>query len=135
VKICFDTNVILDVLLEREPWYTSSVSLLLKAEKNIIEAYLCPTTITTIAYLIQKHKNKKIAKELISHLLNIFNLSHMDKDICQSALSLDFNDYEDAVLHESARNSGMDAIVTRNPRVFRQSSLRIYSPEELDSIV
>lgn len=135
MKICFDTNVILDVLLEREPWYSTAISLLSKVEKGDIEGYICPTTVTTIAYLIQKSKDPKTAKDLIGHLLSIFNLTHMNKNIYESALSLNINDYEDAVLHESSRLSNMDAIVTRNIRDFQKASLRIYSPEELDSII
>ena len=135
MKICFDTNVILDVLLEREPWYSTALSLLSKVENGDIDGYICPTTVTTIAYLIQKEKDAKTAKDLTGHLLSIFNLTHMNKSICESALSLQIGDYEDAVLHESARISEIDAIVTRNVRDFKQASLKIYSPEELEGIL
>lgn len=135
MKICFDTNIILDVLLERRPWHTTALALLTKVETGQIEGFLCPTTVTTIAYLIQKEKDKRTAKELIGHLLTLFDLTTINKHACESALSTRITDYEDAILHESARLSGMDAIVTRNTKDFQYAALPVYSPDELAGIV
>jgi len=135
VKICFDTNIILDVLLERQPRHTAALALLTKVETGQIEGFLCPTTVTTIANLIQKEKDTRTAKELIRHLLTLFDLTTINKHACESALSTGIADYEDAVLHESARFSGMDAIVTRNTKDFQYAALTVYSPDELAGIV
>ncbi|MDD3967044.1 MAG: PIN domain-containing protein [Candidatus Neomarinimicrobiota bacterium] len=131
MKICVDTNVILDVLLAREPWFPAAVNVLSEIETGKHEGYLCPTTLTTIAYLIQKAKGANKAKHLLAHLLSIFDLTELNKNVFSSALSHAIPDYEDAVLHESARLSGMDAIITRNLRDFRRASLLVYSPEEI----
>lgn len=131
MKICVDTNVILDVLLAREPWFPAAVNVLSEIEKGSHEGYLCPTTLTTIVYFIQKAKGADEAKRLLTHLLSIFDLTELNKNVFSSALSHAIPDYEDAVLHESARLSGMDAIVTRNLRGFRHATLLVYSPEEI----
>ncbi|MDZ7797292.1 MAG: PIN domain-containing protein [Candidatus Marinimicrobia bacterium] len=131
MKICVDTNVILDVLLAREPWYAAAVRLLSEIENASHTGFLCPTTVTTIAYLIQKEKGSSVTKRLLGHLLSIFDLTELSKDVFTSALSHPIKDYEDAVLHESARISGMDLIVTRNARDFQNASLPVYSPEEI----
>ena len=135
MKILFDTNVILDVLLLRNPFYNASTYLLSEAELGNIEGYLCPTTITTIAYLVSKVKGSNEAKKLIKNLLNIFELTELNKSLFESACIHKINDFEDAVLHESASLSHIDGIVTRNGKDFEYASLKIYDPEELIGIL
>ena len=54
MKIVFDTNIVLDVLLEREPFASLSINLFNAVEQQVIQGYLCATTITTIDYLLSK---------------------------------------------------------------------------------
>lgn len=135
MKILFDTNVILDVLLLRKPYHNAATYLLTEAEQGNIEGYLCPTTITTIGYLVTKVKGSEEAKKLIKNLLNIFELTELNKSVFESACSHKISDFEDAVLHESASLSHIDGIVTRNTKDFKYASLNIYAPEELAGII
>ncbi len=135
MKILFDTNIILDVLLLRKPYCGTAAYLLSRVERGDIEGYLCPTTITTIGYLISKVKGAGEARRLIQNLLNIFELTELDKSVFKSACSHKIIDFEDAVLHESARLDHVDGIVTRNGKVFRNASLKIYDPDELLAIL
>ena len=135
MKILFDTNVILDVMLLREPFSQSSTLLLAAVENKNLEGYICPTTITTIHYLYSKVKGNKEAKKQIKGLLQIFKVSQIDKVTLESALESKFEDYEDSVLHESALRKGLDGIVTRNAKDFRNSKLPIYDPDELLKLI
>ena len=135
MKILFDTNVILDVLLLRKPYYNVATFLLSEVEQGIIEGYICPTTLTTIGYLVTKVKGSDKAKKLIKNLLNIFTLTELNKSIFESACSHNISDFEDAVLHELANLSHIDGIVTRNIKDFKYASLNIYAPEELAGII
>ncbi len=135
MKILFDTNVILDLLLARKPFCTSATYLVSEVELCHIEGYLCPTTITTISYLVGKVKGMKETKIIINHLLNIFRTSPMNKSVLETALNCKITDYEDAVIHESARQIELDGIVTRDLRDFKNSSIKIYDPQELVSIL
>lgn len=135
MRILFDTNIILDVLLLRKPYYTSATFLLSEVEQGNIEGYLCPITITTIGYLITKAKGSDEAKKLIKNLLNIFELTELNKSIFEASCSHKIKDYEDAVLHESARSSNVEAIVTRNVKDFKYASVKVYDPEELTGII
>ena len=135
MKILFDTNIILDVLLLRKPYYTSATFLLSEVEQRKIEGYLCPTTITTIGCLVSKVKRADEAKEIIKNLLNIFKLTRLNKSILENACSHKISDFEDAVLHESANFSNLDCIVTRNLNDFKFASIKIYDPEELIGIL
>ncbi len=135
MRILFDTNIILDVLLLRKPYCTSATYLLSEVEQGNIEGYLCPITITTIGYLATKAKGTGEAKKLIKSLLNIFELTELNKSIFETSCGHKINDYEDAVLHESARFSNMEGIVTRNVKDFKYASIKIYDPEELIGII
>ena len=131
----FDTNVILDVMLLREPFYKSSAFLLAEVERKNIEGFVCSTTITTIHYLVEKTKGRKTALSQIDNLLKIFRITQVDKPCLESALKSKFKDFEDAVLNESAVREGVEGIVTRNENDFKQSKLNIYNPEELLKIL
>jgi len=135
MKILFDTNIILDVLLLRKPYYTSATFLLSEVEQGDIEGYLCPTTITTIGYLVSKVKGANQAKRLIKNLLNIFNLTELSKSVFETARSHKISDFEDAVLHKSASLSNIEGIVTRNTKDFKFASLKVFDPEELIGII
>jgi len=135
MKILFDMNIILDVLLLRKPYYTSATFLLSEVEQGNIEGYLCPTTITTIGCLVSKVKGANQAKRLMKNLLNIFNLTELSKSVFETARSHKISDFEDAVLHESARLSNIEGIVTRNVKDFKYASLKVFDPEELIGII
>lgn len=135
MKLLFDTNIILDVLLLRKPYYTAATYLLTEVEHGQIEGYLCPTTITTIGYLVSKVKGKAETKNLLRSLLNIFALSKLSKAVFDGAYESKIPDFEDAVLHESAIVSTVDGIVTRNTKDFKNATLRVYDPEELVGII
>ncbi len=131
MKVLFDTNVILDVLLDREEFAESSVSLMVKAENGEIDGCLGSTTVTTIHYLVSKYRNKKVAGQAINKLLQIFNIAAVDKKTLLDATQSSFLDYEDAVLHQAAMQANLDAIVTRNVKDFKHATLPIYQPLQL----
>ena len=135
MKILFDTNVILDVMLLREPFLKSSAFLLAEVERRNIEGFVCSTTVTTIHYLVEKTKGRKTALSQIENLLKIFQVTQVDKSCLESALKSKIIDFEDAVLNESASRERVDGIVTRNEKDFKQSKLTIYNPEELLKIL
>lgn len=131
MKILFDTNIILDVLLDREPFSDLALKLVSKAEKKEIKGYLGATTVTTIHYLASKVAGKKKADLEISKLLSIFQIALVNKSVLTEAIKTKFNDFEDAVLHEAAKQAGVQGVVTRNPNDFKNATLSVYSPEEL----
>lgn len=135
MKVLFDTNVVLDLLLDREPFVQRSAYLFAEVEKGGIIGFLSATTITTVYYLATKAVNIKIAQQKISRLLELFDVAAVNRLVLKDALSLQFSDFEDAVLHEAARHAGVNAIVTRNGSDFKKARLAIYSPGELIKIM
>jgi len=131
VKVLFDTNVVLDVLLAREP-HVGVVALLLSLVDNKrIDGVLCATTVTTIHYLAAKAVGPKQAETHIRALIALFEIAPVTRDVLARAMDCGFADYEDAVLHEAAVLSGAAAIVTRNGKDFARATLPVLAPVEL----
>jgi len=135
VKILFDTNIILDVLLNRANFIDLSATLVSLVESKELEGYLCATSITTLDYLITKALNQGKAKNEIQKLLNIFQISSVNSEVINLSVTSNFKDFEDAVQYYSGKCSGVDAIVTRNIKDFKNTELPVYTPNELLRIV
>lgn len=135
MKVLFDTNVVLDVLLQRKPFAKEATTLFSYTETNYIDGWLGATTITTIHYLLRKSLSKNKAHIHIESLLKLFHISAVNRPVLENALKSNFSDYEDAVLYQSAYHAKLDAIVTRNPKDFKQSEIVVYTPKELVSVL
>lgn len=131
MRVLFDTNVILDHLLEREPYVDVAERLLSLVDTGEIEGVICATTATTIHYLASKAVGAAAAAEHLRALLAIFDVACVDREVLRGALDTSFSDYEDAVLHQAACSAGAGAIVTRNGKDFSRSSLPVFDPPEL----
>jgi predicted nucleic acid-binding protein len=131
MKILFDTNIILDELLERTPFYKHADQLFAAVERQQLVGLLAATTVTTIYNLTARVVGTDTAQHAVSRLLLLFEIAPVSYPVLASALSLPFRDYEDAVIHEAARLAGVDGIVTRDGADFRGASLPVYTPEAL----
>lgn len=130
MSLLFDTNVVLDVLLAREPFVHDSAQAMALVERGEVRGTLCVTTITTLFYLCQRALDARQARFQFSALLNLFDIAPVNRLVLSSALATPFADYEDAVLHAAARHAGCSGILTRNPRDFGSASLPVYTPGE-----
>jgi predicted nucleic acid-binding protein len=135
VRILFDTNVVLDVLLARVPHATPAIDLLDLVARKELEALLGATSVTTIYYLAEKVVGTTQARRHVADLLELFDIAPVTRPVLSEALSLQFKDYEDAVAHEAARQAGATGIVTRNARDFAGAKLNLYQPAELLSLL
>jgi predicted nucleic acid-binding protein len=135
MKILFDTNTVLDLLLDREPFVHAIASLFSMVERGDLQGCLCATTITTLYYLASKAVGRKKATLEIQNLLNLFEIAPVNHSVLQAAVQSGFPDFEDGVVVEASRFIGADGIVTRDMKGFKKSSLPIYSPLELLSII
>ena len=135
MRVLFDTNVILDVLLARAPHAAPATTLLDLVSRKELDGWLGATTLTTIFYLVAKMTTPAQARRHVHTLLDVFEIAPVTRPVLAEALDPGFKDYEDAVLHAAARQAGATAIVTRDPGGFASSKLRIYSPANLLRLV
>ena len=131
MRILFDTNVILDVLLDREPFSSTAAKLFSEVEAGNIAGYVCATTITTLHYLATKVIGAATAKAEINKLTMLFEVAPVNRAVLEAALLSGFKDFEDAVVHSAALYQGVHGIVTRDFNGFKKSKINVYSPEEL----
>ncbi len=130
MKVLFDINVILDVLLDREPFVNDAVYLLSKVELSEITGFVCATTVTTIHDLATKALGANAASRHVDALLALFVIAPVNRLVLEGAAKSKFKDFEDAVLHESAIHAGVEYIVTRNSIDFKRSQLPVFEPRE-----
>lgn len=131
MKVLFDTNIVLDVLLKRMPHVLASAPAMAHVETSAITGVICAHTVTTVFYFLEKSLGKAEARNHIAQLLAIFDVAAVNRAVLTAALALDFGDYEDAVVHEAAVAVDADAIVTRNGTDFVSSIVPIFTPGEL----
>lgn len=128
-KVLFDTNVILDIILEREPHFEYSIKAVNVINKKVI-GYIDVLTLVNTFYFARKKVKIEKVKEFIQNLLDLFKVINASKETCIKALNSDFNDFEDAIQEFSAVDEGIEIIVTRNIKDFKHSVLKVLSPEE-----
>ncbi len=134
-RILFDTNVVLDVLLDRRPYVEASAAAWAAVETGMAEGMLAAHAVTTIHYLVRKEAGTIKARRIISSILRVFRVAAVDGAAVQEALQLPFSDFEDAVTAAAARLAGCECIVTRDPKGFRGSPLRSLTPEAVSPLL
>ncbi|MBE7550781.1 MAG: PIN domain-containing protein [Anaerolineales bacterium] len=129
-RALLDTNVILDLFLDRPPFAAEAALLWQANEKGDFEAYISAITPVNRFYIARKFKGKATAQQAVVELLAALRVCPIDSTTLQLALILPFNDFEDAVQSASAVTSQLDAIITRNSKDFSDAQLPVLSPTE-----
>ena len=135
MRVLVDTNVVLDVLLERRPFSEAAAQVFALVEESRIEGFLCATTLTTVDDLLGQALAPAKAREALQRLLNLFEIAPVNRPVLEQALRSGIADFEDAVLEQAGRLVAVDAITTRNVRDFGKSTITVFDPLELISTV
>lgn len=131
MKVLIDTNIILDLILERQPFVEAAIALFEQIEQGKLEGHIAATTITNIFYIIRKTEGREVALAAINRLLTGLQLCAVDRQTVETALRLGLKDFEDGIQLACASLAQLDAIVTRDSQDFSGSTLPIYSPTDL----
>ena len=130
MRVLVDTNVVLDVLLEREPFVGAALGIFCLVEESRIDAFLCATTITTIDYLLIQSLPVSEARNALRKLISLFEIATVNRSVIERALGSKIHDFEDAVLDEAGQMAGVDSVVTRNTKDFTGSAQKVFEPNE-----
>ncbi len=129
--ILVDTNVILDILLKREPYATASRIIMTKCAEREITGYLAAHTIPNIFYILRKEYSLEERRRFIRNLCGIFHISDLNAEKILSAVENEgFSDFEDALQEECAVEAVADYIVTRNPGDYERTRIKVIGPDE-----
>lgn len=128
MRIVFDTNVIIDVLANREPFADDAESVLNLAAQGTVTGAITANTITDIAYLMRKKMNGEAIQTALMGLMEVLDVVEVGRASCIGAFGLHFSDYEDALLAFCAKGWNADFIVTRNGKDFIGSPVPAIAP-------
>lgn len=131
MKILVDTNIILDVLLKREPHNKAAQVIMTKCADREIAGYLAAHSIPNIFYVLRKEYSQEERRKFIRNLCEIFRISDLNAEKIISAIDNgQFSDFEDCLQEECAVAEVVDYIVTRNPADFKKSRVKVIEPDE-----
>ncbi len=129
-KIFIDTDVILDVVFERKPFFYDSQKILSLVEKNYFIGFTSSLILANCYYIISSSKNKNTAIKTISKLRSILTiLPFTDKEIGES-LNSNIKDFEDGIQYFITINNGLETIITRNISDYRNIDINVFMPND-----
>jgi predicted nucleic acid-binding protein len=130
IRALLDTDVLLDLLLDRAPFSEAATAIWDANKEGLFEGYLSAITPLNIFFIARKLKGADTARQAVSEVLGALRVCPVDVGILWQGLALPFKDYEDAVQHASAVQTGVDMIVTRNLDDYRGEILPVFSPDD-----
>jgi predicted nucleic acid-binding protein len=130
MRVLLDTDVILDFLLERTPFFEPASELLELNANGIFDAYISAITPVNVFYTGRKVVGASNIRQGVADLLKLVRVSSVTQESLEKALGLPFADYEDAVQHAVASSNGMEAIVTRDIGDYKNATLPVFSPPD-----
>lgn len=131
MRVLIDTCIIIDALQSRVPFAEAAQKIFIYSANKQFEGYITAKSVTDIYYLTHRltHSDDKTRK-ILSKLFTLFHLLDTTSLDCQKAISSEINDYEDAIMVETAIRSEMDCIVTRNVKDYVKSAVKVCDPSE-----
>jgi len=130
MKILIDSNVAIDLLLERDAFYDSALRVF-SLSKGGFGLFVSASTITDIYYIVRNQKkSKEIALASLKNLLTMVDVAAVTGNEIRQAISLDWGDFEDAVQYAAGEAIAVDYIVTRNKSDFASVALPVVKPDE-----
>ena len=133
-KVFIDADIILDLLLDREPYSRSSLKLFTAIEEREVIAFTTPVILANIYYISAKMIDRKSALEYVRKLLTLLKVTAVDEKIMLLAANSDFKDFEDSIQYYAAKNEAVDFLITRNKMDYKIADLTVCTPDEYLSV-
>ena len=128
-KVFVDTDVILDLLAERVPFFHFSAVLFTFAEMKKLELYTSPLVLANTFYILRKQLGNNEARNALRKLRILLHVVDSSESIIDKALNSDFADFEDAIQYYTALEHEITVILTRNLRDYKNASVIVQTPE------
>ena len=135
MRLLLDINVLLDVVLERDPWAGPAAELLVALETNQAQGFVAAHTLPTVYYVVAKSQDRDTATRAMHDLLRLLDVVPVEKQDFYRSLSLPLNDFEDAVQAAAAFRIDAEYLVTRNEPDFKGASIATATPSTILSLL
>jgi predicted nucleic acid-binding protein len=130
MRVLLDTDIVLDIFADRQPFVVEASVLWLAHEQGRLEALISPIRPVNVFYILRRQVGTTQARQLVGRLLATMPVCTLDQAVIQVAHALPMADFEDAVQAAAAAAAGLDALVTRNTRDYSAAPLTILTPAE-----
>lgn len=130
MRAYIDTNVLLDVLGKRQPFYGHSSHVWSLAADGKTESYYSAMILPTVFYIIRRWAGAESARKAVRAIRDTLMLVPLDESICTQAVDSAIADFEDAIQFFSAIRAGAEVLITRNPKHFPAGGIAVQTPEE-----
>jgi predicted nucleic acid-binding protein len=135
-NILLDTNIIIDLLANREPFNQDALRLFSFADRGKVILFTSALSIANVSYVLSKQRNPEDTKQILRKLKLLVRVLSLDEKIINLALNdNEFRDFEDGLQYYSAIENEIDIIVTRNLKDFENSKLAVMSADQLNKII
>lgn len=132
MRVLVDTNIVLDIFLNRQPFAEDANTLLSAIATDQLAGYVCASSLTDIFYIARRQTKSVIqGRQAIAMTLSLFEICLVDRPVLEAAFNSELTDFEDAVQIACAVSQGLDAIVTRNPKDFQTNLISVLSIPDL----
>ena len=131
MRVLFDTNVLLDVLLNRDPWVTESSAVWQANDEGQIVGHITACAITDIFYIARRSTTLETARAAVRICLEAFEVCAVNRQALEQAETLPGSDFEDNLQIACASLAGLDAILTRDKKGFTAAAMPVLTPGEL----
>ncbi len=129
-KLFLDTNVVLDLLGERSPFYDSIAKIATIADKGKVKLIVSALFYSTVFYLLSRFEGNEIVKEKLRKFKIIAETSDLTDKIIDKGLAFKFSDFEDALQYHCAIKMDCNILITRNEKDFKESEIPVMTPDE-----
>jgi predicted nucleic acid-binding protein len=129
-RLFLDTNVVIDLLGEREPYYDTAAKIASLADEGKIQLIVSALTYSTVYYLLSRFEDKELVKEKIRKFKVIAETSDLTDKIVDKGLASKFSDFEDSLQYYCAVKLDCDILITRNGKDFKESDIPVLTPDE-----
>jgi predicted nucleic acid-binding protein len=124
-----DTDIVLDLLARREPFYPAAAQLFSQAEVGSVTLCVSSLTFSNLFYILRKQVSGLQAHEILRTFKQLVKVVAVDAPIVEQALQSGFTDFEDALQYFAALGAGCTALITRNVRHYRKAVIRVVTAE------
>jgi len=129
-KLFIDTDIILDILAKREPFYNPANQLFALIEEKKVDAFTTPVVFSNLFYILSKFKSRNFAHSSLRKLRLLLTIIQVDEKVIDLALNSEFKDFEDAIQFYAAKFHNLDFIITRNVKDFVSKEIVILTAED-----
>ena len=129
-SVFVDTDIVLDLLARREPFYNGAARLFSLAESGTMALSVSSLTFANLFYIIRKQVSARHAHEVLRTFKQLVTVLPVDDEVIERALNADFTDFEDAFQYYSALDAGCSTLVTRNVRHYRKAEIKVMTAEQ-----